>query len=343
MSSISQPQIEQIIAACRESTAGIAESLNRCFGRNVRIEIGESFPWQADKAPDALDGPGLAVAFQIGDGGMVCLLPATLPLPDWYASSDETDQSRLETLPLEWSVNMLPSELDADQFGTTTSENLRQSIIDSGPAEHATVLELMLYDKGPELGGDSVEERRGLDSESPVGTPASPAESPKGAAAEGEASSGDDEEQATTESPSVADGPGNADAAAKFYLIVPVAHPPIPAEADDLLDGSGVSEGPGGAARDEAGGDPPRTVDAQLLNLPVTVSVRLAEKKIELGQLISLSPGGLITFNKSCDNLLDLYVNNYPFCRGEAIKIGEKFGLKISQIGAPPERERRTH
>lgn len=81
---------------------------------------------------------------------------------------------------------------------------------------------------------------------------------------------------------------------------------------------------------------------SRLVNLPVQISVRLAEKKIEVGQLLSLTHGALITFNKPCEDLLDLYVNNRLFCRGEAVKIGEKFGLKINEVGAVSVRETRV-
>jgi flagellar motor switch protein FliN/FliY len=77
-----------------------------------------------------------------------------------------------------------------------------------------------------------------------------------------------------------------------------------------------------------------------LRGLPVSIIVRLAEKKIEMGQLLALSPGAMITFNKSCEDLLDLYVNNHLYCRGEAVKIGEKFGLKINQVGVVPVRDK---
>ncbi len=77
----------------------------------------------------------------------------------------------------------------------------------------------------------------------------------------------------------------------------------------------------------------------RLLKLPVTVVVYLAEKKIEVEQLLMISPGALITFNKPCEDLLDLYVNNHRYCRGEAVKIGEKFGIKISEVGVVDVRE----
>ena len=81
---------------------------------------------------------------------------------------------------------------------------------------------------------------------------------------------------------------------------------------------------------------------SRLRFLPVQVSVRLAEKRIPMSQLMNITPGMLIPFNKSCDDLLDLYVNNSRFCRGEAVKIGEKFGLKIDEVGIHTETERKV-
>jgi flagellar motor switch protein FliN/FliY len=79
------------------------------------------------------------------------------------------------------------------------------------------------------------------------------------------------------------------------------------------------------------------TVD-RLRNVPVTIIVKLAEKKMEMGQLLGIGTGAIITFEKSCEALLDLYVNNRLYCRGEAVKIGEKFGIKVCEVGSVEQR-----
>ncbi len=97
------------------------------------------------------------------------------------------------------------------------------------------------------------------------------------------------------------------------------------------------------APRQEFRGDDPRRARlTRLLNVPVQVVVRLAEKKVELDQLLGLGPGSLITFDKNCEDLLDLYVNNRLYGRGEAVKIGEHFGLKIDEVGSVKQREERV-
>ncbi len=76
----------------------------------------------------------------------------------------------------------------------------------------------------------------------------------------------------------------------------------------------------------------------RLRNVPVPIIVTLAEKKIEMGQILGIGNGAIITFEKSCEDLLDLYVNNRLYCRGEAVKIGEKFGIKVCEVGSVQER-----
>ena len=72
----------------------------------------------------------------------------------------------------------------------------------------------------------------------------------------------------------------------------------------------------------------------RVLNVPVTVSVRLAERKMSLGTVVALVPGSLVTFNKSCEALLDLFVNNQRFLsRVRRSRSAKASGLKVSKVG----------
>jgi flagellar motor switch protein FliN/FliY len=46
-----------------------------------------------------------------------------------------------------------------------------------------------------------------------------------------------------------------------------------------------------------------------------------------------LGPGAIIEFSKSSDEPLDLLINNKVIGAGEAVKVGENFGLRITQVG----------
>jgi flagellar motor switch protein FliN len=77
-----------------------------------------------------------------------------------------------------------------------------------------------------------------------------------------------------------------------------------------------------------------------LLNVSVPVSVTLASKKQSIKQIIDLASGSLIQFDKPCDQTLDLCVGEHCIAQGVAVKVGEKFGLRINQLTPPGERFR---
>ncbi len=75
-----------------------------------------------------------------------------------------------------------------------------------------------------------------------------------------------------------------------------------------------------------------------LLHIEVPVSVTLAAKKQPVHQILELGPGSIIHFDKSCEEMLDLYVGEHRVAKGEAVKVGETFGLRVMSVILPEER-----
>src|SRR3982751_1841623 len=71
----------------------------------------------------------------------------------------------------------------------------------------------------------------------------------------------------------------------------------------------------------------------RILRLQVPVIVRLAERKLSMSEVLRLGVGAIIEFSKSSDEPLELLVNNKPIALGVTVKVGENFGLRITQIG----------
>jgi flagellar motor switch protein FliN len=71
----------------------------------------------------------------------------------------------------------------------------------------------------------------------------------------------------------------------------------------------------------------------RILHMHVPVIVKLAERKLTLAEVMRLGPGAIIEFIKSNDEPLELLINNKAIGLGDAVKVGENFGLKINQIG----------
>lgn len=75
-----------------------------------------------------------------------------------------------------------------------------------------------------------------------------------------------------------------------------------------------------------------------LLKIRIPVVVTLAQKRLPLGRILEWGPGALIPFDKSCEELLELSAGGHPIALGEAVKVGDKFGLRISSMLLPGER-----
>ena len=75
-----------------------------------------------------------------------------------------------------------------------------------------------------------------------------------------------------------------------------------------------------------------------LLKIKVPVVVTLAQKRQPIGRIVELGPGSIIQFEKSCEEMLDLDIGERHVARGEAVKVGDKFGLRITSMVLPDER-----
>ena len=86
----------------------------------------------------------------------------------------------------------------------------------------------------------------------------------------------------------------------------------------------------------KSGDLPPYT--RSLLRIKVPVVVTLAQKRQPLNRIVELGPGSIIQFEKSCEEMLNLEVGNQAVACGEAVKVGDKFGLRITAMVLPDER-----
>ena len=57
-----------------------------------------------------------------------------------------------------------------------------------------------------------------------------------------------------------------------------------------------------------------------------------------MADIVNLTSGAILEFDKNFDSDLDLMINNKCIGQGQAVKIGENFGLRIQHIGSIRER-----
>lgn len=162
--------------------------------------------------------------------------------------------------------------------------------------------------------------------------PAEEAESPEEQSAEGAVSEEAVAEEAEAADPSQAgDGEGEASAAED----APQGEDQAEAPASDAGQGpmEALLSNAGGSLQDAA--DPLADLSEEakrILRLKVPVIVKLADKVLPLGEIIDLTPGSIVEFAHSADEPLALLVNNKVVGHGVAVKVGEKFGLRIEEI-----------
>lgn len=68
------------------------------------------------------------------------------------------------------------------------------------------------------------------------------------------------------------------------------------------------------------------------------MSVTLAKRYMPIETVLQITVGTIIEFNVPFDAELILSVANSEIGKGQAVKIGENFGLRITQIGTVPDR-----
>lgn len=69
-----------------------------------------------------------------------------------------------------------------------------------------------------------------------------------------------------------------------------------------------------------------------VLDVPVQVSVELGRKTVPIGDVVRLGPGAVLELGKAAGESLDLLVNGKLVARGEAVVVGEKYGIRIVEV-----------
>lgn len=69
-----------------------------------------------------------------------------------------------------------------------------------------------------------------------------------------------------------------------------------------------------------------------LYDVPLQVSVEVGRSKILLRDLLKMGEGYVIELDKLAGEPLDLYVNSRLIARGEAVMVGDKFGIRLTDV-----------
>lgn len=69
-----------------------------------------------------------------------------------------------------------------------------------------------------------------------------------------------------------------------------------------------------------------------VMDVPVEVTVELGRKNAKIGEILRLAPGSVLELSKANGEPLDIYVNNRLIAHGEAVVVGERYGVRLTEI-----------
>lgn len=75
-----------------------------------------------------------------------------------------------------------------------------------------------------------------------------------------------------------------------------------------------------------------------LMDVELRVSVELGRTRMRIDELLQLGPGGIVKLDKLAGEPLDVRVNDRLIAHGEAVVLGEKFGIRLVDVIERPER-----
>lgn len=300
MASLSGQHAPQIAAACQANLGELTEALGRAWDRPCALSLGEAAPWNPAELAAAGAGPGLLVLLKVGPQGAALQVPAAGGL-----------------LP-EWYA--APDPTGTSKLATLAQELGLLVLPDELPADE-TLVEAVPALAEALARGEPATDAMMLPWRLTSGETSAPAwliwplAQPAAVFAAQAASQPDPAPQASA-------APASAPVAA--------APPPTPASTRAT------------PSTHQAGADwehlPPYA--RSLLRIRVPVAVRLAGTKLRAKRVAELVPGTIIQFDKSCEEMLGLYVGHQEVAEGEAVKVGDKFGLRLTSMVLPEERFR---
>ncbi len=75
-----------------------------------------------------------------------------------------------------------------------------------------------------------------------------------------------------------------------------------------------------------------------LYDIPLQISVEVGRSKILLKDLLKMGEGYVIELDKLAGEPLDLYVNSRLIAKGEAVMVGDKFGIRLTDVVSASDR-----
>ena len=280
-----------------------ADAFSRTFeDTKISITVGPVGEFAPTTLLDAYKSPGLLLlpCFE-GKAAAILIPKSTGLIPPWCDAPDATGQSKLTTLAQEWGMSFFPDDFFPDDFHACVVPNLADAVIAGKPGTQPGFITLEIK----KASGETVDTLFVWSLEMP---------------------------QAALDTAKKSEPPAGSGLEPPFGL------PGLPSGQDDFV--------PFGAEEIYSSDGKQVTIDdlpgfsKSLLKVRIPVAAVLAKGKRPIKMILELGVGSVVQFDKPFDAFLDLQVGKMTVGNGEAVKVGDKFGLRVHSIQLPQERFR---
>ncbi|MGL4593470.1 MAG: FliM/FliN family flagellar motor switch protein [Thermoguttaceae bacterium] len=316
MSELNFSALSSFIAAVKNGSGEAAQAFQRTFDTSVSFSAGSGGQYLSGTLREPLNSPALALLLGCGDEGIAIIIPKSTGLiPEWCDHPDATGKSKLSTFAQELGMNLLPDDFFPETFEAAVLHNATENLIDAVPGSNAGYLDLEMR--------------------SPTGTGGTgyliwPLTRPAKLLVE----------KQVIETESIPPPPNVGGAPPHFVGDGAPNYDPFNSPEFGL---SGLEHSTFGEFEKSRTLDDLPGYGRSILKVRISVAAVLARTRKPIKSVLELGVGSVIQFDKSCDEFLEIEVGQVvTIGKAEAVKVGEKFGFRISSIILPEERFRKV-
>ncbi len=67
-------------------------------------------------------------------------------------------------------------------------------------------------------------------------------------------------------------------------------------------------------------------------NIPVVLSAEVGRSSLKIKDLLRLSEGSVVEFDRLAGEAIDVCVNNTIIAKGEVVVVNERYGIRLTQV-----------
>lgn len=75
-----------------------------------------------------------------------------------------------------------------------------------------------------------------------------------------------------------------------------------------------------------------------LQDIEVRLSVEVGGTQLKIRDLLNLNEGSVVELDRQSSELLDVFINGTLLAKGEVVTVGDRFGIRVTDIVSPGER-----